>query len=348
MAGLIKGPNEGSIIVTYRCPMNCVMCNIHGNPTEKQKEIAPEICERLPRVSFLNITGGEPFIREDLEEFVARLRKKARRIVISTSGWYVERVLELASKYPDIGIRVSLEGLCCTNDSLRGRKGGFDRGLTVLLELRRMGIKDIGFGITLSDSNVQDLLKLYELAKNLRMEFATAAVHNSYYFHVSDNSFQHPEKAESVLKELVERLLKENNVKSWFRAFFNYGLINFIRKGPRVLPCEAGMLNFFLDPYGNVFPCNGMEECFWFERMGNLAETKSFKDIWESGQAERVRNKVRNCPKQCWMIGTAAPVMKKYIHFPLAWVVRNKLRLWTGRGINYEVIRPFTAKGKQK
>jgi molybdenum cofactor biosynthesis enzyme MoaA len=35
-------------------------------PTEKSKEITPEEIKRLPHVKFINLTGGEPFIREDL------------------------------------------------------------------------------------------------------------------------------------------------------------------------------------------------------------------------------------------------------------------------------------------
>ena len=46
----------------------------------------------------------------------------------------------------------------------------------------------------------------------------------------------------------------------------------------------------------------------------------------ESEQAEIVRAKVRKCPKNCWMVGTASPVMKKYIQHPLKWVMKNKIK----------------------
>ena len=59
--------------------------------------------------------------------------------------------------------------------------------------------------------------------------------------------------------------------------------------------------------------------------MGNIRQVKSFQEIWESEQAEKVRNLVRKCPKNCWMVGTASPVMKKYIKHPLKWVVKNKI-----------------------
>ena len=62
------------------------------------------------------------------------------------------------------------------------------------------------------------------------------------------------------------------------------------------------------------------------ESMGNIRETKDFKTIWEGEPAEKVREMVRTCPKNCWMVGTASPVMKKYIKHPALWVFKNKLR----------------------
>jgi len=93
------------------------MCNIWQNPTDKNKEITPAEIEKLPKVKFINITGGEPFIREDLEEIVKVAFHKSPRVVISTSGWFEERIIRLAEKFPKIGIRISIEGLSfCRSD----------------------------------------------------------------------------------------------------------------------------------------------------------------------------------------------------------------------------------------
>ena len=124
---------DGSIIVTYRCPMRCKMCNIWDNPTQKSEEFKPEMLEKLPHMAACNITGGEPFVREDIEEIVKVLEKKADRIVFSTSGYFSDRIIEMAKKHPNVGYRISIEGLSCKNDELRGRPGGFDKGLRTLL-----------------------------------------------------------------------------------------------------------------------------------------------------------------------------------------------------------------------
>jgi radical SAM protein with 4Fe4S-binding SPASM domain len=306
------------------------MCNIWRNPTKSDEEIKASDLKSLPKLKFINLTGGEPFIRQDLDEIVEECYRHTKRIVISTSGWFEERIIALAKKFPNIGIRISIEGLSCKNDELRGQNGGFDKGLRTLLTLREMGIKDIGFGCTVSNNNSEDMLSLYKLSKSLGMEFATAAFHNSYYFHKDDNVITNTDEVCRNFETLINEQLRENHPKSWFRAFFNMGLINYIEGNRRMLPCEAGTTNFFIDPFGEVYPCNGLEEKFWKESMGNI-HSADFMNIWESEQAEKVRAQVRNCPKNCWMVGTAAPVMKKYITHPAKWVIKNKIRSLQGK-----------------
>ena len=327
-------PTDVSIITTYRCQMRCKMCNIWKYPTDETKEITPKELEILPSsLKFVNITGGEPFQRRDLEDIIAVAFSKAPRVVISTSGWHYDRIVALAKKFPNIGIRVSIEGLSQRNDDLRGKDGGFDNGLKVLLKLQEMGVKDIGFGTTVSNQNSSDMLDLYKLSKNMKLEFATASFHNSYYFHKDDNSVFNKQEVSKNFEILINELLKENSPKSWFRAFFNLGLINYINGGRRMLPCEAGTANFFIEPYGDVYPCNGLEDKVWKESMGNIRDYTNFEDLWYSQQADKVRSLVRQCPKNCWMVGTAAPVMKKYIKHPAMWVAQNKINSLLGKSV---------------
>ena len=301
------------------------MCNIWQSPTTPAEEFRPEILEKLPDLNFANITGGEPFLREDIGEIVRILKRRSRRIVISTNGYFTEKIISLVKEAGNIGIRISIEGLPAANDELRGIKDGFDHGLRTLLELQKMGLKDIGFGITVSDRNARDMLELYQLAKAMKVEFATAALHNSYYFHKTDNVIRDQEMVIECFEELIKELLRTNKPKNWFRAYFNYGLINYIRGNPRLLPCGAGEDMFFLDPFGEIRPCNGMDEASAETSMGNLNE-ESFEEIWESERAGRVKARARNCPKNCWMIGTASPAIKKHLAGPLRWVIKHKYK----------------------
>lgn len=310
---------EGLIAVTYRCNARCHMCNTWQHPSAPSEELTVDDLRTLPRMRFANVTGGEPFLRTDIAELVEVVRDKAARVVISTNGYFTEKVVELASRFPDIGVRVSLEGLPAANDELRGMEGGFDHGLRTLLQLRALGLEDIGFGITLSDRNADDLLELYELADAMGVEFATAAVHNSYYFHMEDNVIAEPERVAARLEELSRRMLASRRPKDWFRAWFNMGLANYVKGGRRLLPCRVATDVFFVDPFGNVQPCNGMEM-----PLGSLKE-QDFETIWNSERAREVRRCVKTCDKRCWMIGSVAPAMKRDIGRPARWILKAKL-----------------------
>lgn len=75
--------------------------------------------------------------------------------------------------------------------------------------------------------------------------------------------------------------------------------------------------------------------------MGNIREAATFEELWNSEQANKVRGLVRTCPKNCWMVGTAAPVMKKYIKHPASWVLKNKIKSLLGKSICIDEIPKF-------
>ncbi|OHB70945.1 MAG: radical SAM protein [Planctomycetes bacterium RBG_16_41_13] len=321
-------PKEICIILTYRCNAKCNMCDVWHYPTKSGEEITPEDLEKLPSgLRFINITGGEPFVRKDIEKIIEVVHPKTQRVVISTNGFFTEKIVNLCKKYPDIGIRISIEGLQKANDSIRGIPSGFDRGIRTLLALRKMGMKDIGFGMTIQDKNYKDLLPLYELSNALGYEFATATLHNSHYFHKLDNRIENKDLVCKEFSKLIHELLKSKSIKKWFRAYFNYGLMNYIYGKERFLKCEMGTEACFIDPSGDVLPCNGMNVKM---SMGNIRE-QSFTEIWNSVQAENIRNAVGICNKQCWMVGNAVPVIKKHMRAPVKWIVKNKLRVALGK-----------------
>lgn len=121
---------------------------------------------------------------------------------------------------------------------------------------------------------------------------------------------------------LVNELLRSNSPKKWFRAYFNHGLINYIYGQKRLLPCDMSFDTFFIDPYGDVMPCNGTKDK---EVMGNL-NNQTWDELWNSPEAEKVRAKVRCCDRDCWMIGSVSPAMHKYIWKPATWVLVHKFK----------------------
>lgn len=312
---------NGTVIVTYRCNARCNMCNRYKAPSKPEEELTLETIKKLPPMYFTNITGGEPFIRTDLNEIIRELYKKSDRIVISTNGFFTGRIVEICKEFPNIGIRISIEGLEETNNKIRGLDDGFNRGYTTLKKLVDMGMHDVGFGMTVQDANAKDLVELYELSDEMNMEFATASLHNSFYFVEAKNIIKDRMMVGQEIENLVNELLKSNSPKKWFRAYFNHGLINYIFGQKRLLPCDMAFDTFFIDPYGDVMPCNGTKDK---EVMGNLNECKTWEELWEGQKAEQVRKAVRYCDRDCWMIGSVSPAMKKYIWKPGFWVLKHK------------------------
>jgi MoaA/NifB/PqqE/SkfB family radical SAM enzyme len=326
---------EGLIAITYRCNARCYMCNTWKHPSSPAEELQPKDLETLPPMAFTNITGGEPFVRQDIADFIEVVKPKSRRIVISTNGYFTDRIVALAAKWPDLGFRVSLEGLPAANDELRGIRDGFDHGLRTLLELKAVGVKDLGFGITVSDRNARDMRELYRLAEGLHMEFATAVTHNTYYFHKLDNRFEDRPMIIAEFRGLIKDLFRTRRLKNWFRAYFNEGLIYFIRGTPRPLPCEVGSDLFFVDPIGRVLTCNGNEFV-----MGSLKE-RGFDEIWNSEEAGRARRSVADCSKNCWMIGSASPAIKKKKWHVLLWILKNRRKYLRGDYDDPETVVPM-------
>ena len=310
------------------------MCQIWRNPTRRSEEFSPQILEKLPGgMTRLNITGGEPLLRDDLGDIVEILDRKTRRLEISTNGRFTDRLVDIARRFPHITVRVSVEGLPRRNDELRGIKDGFDHALRTILRLKDLGIKDIGFAMVISDQNVPDLLDLYRLASGLGIEFSTSTLHNSFYFHTQDNVINDLDLAVGETRRYIEALLSSQRsnlrlrVKDWFRAYLNRGLIRHMEGRRRSLPCGAATDSFFVDPFGRILACNGSAEP-WV--MGDL-KAQSFDEIWHSSEAEEVRSRVSACNRNCWMMGTAVPALRRSIVPVTRWVLRNKIRVWRGQ-----------------
>ena len=82
-----------SIIVTYRCNARCHMCNTWAYPSKHNEEIGLNIYEKLPLMNTINVTGGEPFLREDLNEIISILKKKTT-IRPNNLYWKCQRLIK--------------------------------------------------------------------------------------------------------------------------------------------------------------------------------------------------------------------------------------------------------------
>jgi Fe-coproporphyrin III synthase len=328
-----------SVITTFRCNANCHMCNIWKFPTRTEEEFSLQTINKLPKNLYrINVTGGEPMLREDIDEIIEVLYRKTKILEISTNGYFTDKIKKIVERHPDIMIRISLEGLPSYNDRLRGTKDGFDHALRTILELKRLKAKNIGFSMVICDKNASEIKYLYELCSYLGIEFGNATMHNSWYFHKYDNKIDDRDEIVNAEKEYIQSLLKSNRygmkgkVKDWLRAYFNRSILKMVegRTGFRP-PCVAGTDMFFLDPYGNIIPCNGTDEK-WI--MGNLKDD-NFENIWNGEKARTIRKMVLSCQKTCCFVSTERYDMIRKPWVPLAWIVSNKTRQYFNKPIRY-------------
>lgn len=327
-----------TIISTYRCNSKCQMCYIWKNPTDPKEEITAEHLSKLPKgFDNLNISGGEPTLRKDLYELVETVHPKARVVEISSNGLNAEKILPIIKKFPDVKVRFSLDGREEHSNSIRGETDGFRTKLEGIRALKRAGGKDLGFAITIQDENAKDLVWLYQLAKQEKIELATSTIHNAWQFHKNDNYFYDRLPVAKEVEQLINQMMKTYNPKNWFRAYLNLGLIQKILGQDRLIPCTAAKDFAFIDPWGDVWACNVRTDL----PMGNL-KRQDWSDIIHSDIAKEAYKKVQACQQNCWMVTTARTAMRSNIiksfpkTKPLLWVIQNKIKLIFSESINFE------------
>jgi len=318
----VMGPFGCVVAVTYRCNSRCTMCDIWKLNPAPGSELGPEAYRWLPSsLRTINVSGGEPFLRDDLPDVVRVMRETCprARIVVSTNGLRPRRITETVAELGDVAIRISVDAVGEKHDEMRGTRGAFDRAMETVRRLQELGVSDIGLGATSTEMNVGDVTEVRELARERGIRFVATAAHSSpIFFGSHDEERPHSEGAVREVASLMRERLASRNPVDWAKAYYMRGLIDYIQRKPRRLPCRAGIDFFFLDPEGNVYPCN-----ISGTKMGNIREG-TFTEL-QSRSAGEVRPTVADCREQCWMVCTVVPPMRRRPLKPVVWIAGAKL-----------------------
>lgn len=289
----------------------------------------PKHYQKLPSsLKTINITGGEPFLRKDLVEVVRAIHSRvpSSRIVFSTNGFLTETIVstlaEIRSFHKGIGVGVSIDGLEEVHDKIRGVKGAFERAITTVESLKRMGLKDLRIGMTLTRENLPDAKAVFDLSRTLGVEFTVTFAHNSeIYFQKTDNV--PPEIAsagDQSLDGVLRAQLLSGSVKNWFRAYHIQGIMDPDLRREFISQCKAGSRYFFMTPSGDVYPCMVLNM-----RIGNLREVSEWDELFKGEAMAKATKAVRNCTEDCWMVCNTRSLI---ISHPLkagAWVAKKKI-----------------------
>lgn len=321
----IRLPIDCVLAITYLCNSRCIMCDIWK---KQEKALLPkEIFLKLPSsLKYINVSGGEPFLRDDIIEVVENLKKAAPRakIIISSNGFLTDKIIEKMPKMPQgTGIALSLDGMGEMHDKIRGVPQAFEKVETTLKGLLKNGITNIRLAFTVGTLNVSHLSRVYDFAEKYGVELTLAFAQSSDFYFGGKENFENPDK--KILKEqfayIIQQELSKFKIKRWLRAYFAYGLYSLAAKDEQLLFSPAGEDYFFLDVFGNIYP-----SVIHNHIMGNIKE-KDFSEIWFSQQADAARAQVQNYKKPAWMICTARTAI---IRHPLAvafWIMKKKISL---------------------
>ncbi|MDD2806601.1 MAG: glycosyltransferase [Elusimicrobiales bacterium] len=311
-------PEQVTLFVTDRCDLKCGHCFYGRELNSGRAEFTTaELARALPslgRFSFVSLTGGEPFLRDDLPE-IARLLVEVngvRRISIPTNGYRPQKVLELTGKLLEacrgrasVLVKVSLDGVGAAHDAIRGVAGSFDRAAETFAGLkllrRRHGHLKAGVLLTASGLNEGSLpataaYVMRELAPDvIGLNFARGAAAGAD----ADN---YARLYGEILRWLAENKKQSGFYYEFYRAYKSEisGLIGkIVETGKYPLTCRAGALTAVIDSSLDVYPCELLGE-----KMGSLRDFGyDFRELLLSGRAAGVRGHIAEgnccCTHEC-------------------------------------------------
>lgn len=324
-------PHSAIVAVLDRCNAKCVMCNIWKE--HPQDEVDLSYFKTLPEsLRTINITGGEPFMREDLPEVIRTIDERCHhpRMIISTNGFNTQTICKkmeaIRNRTKKVGVRVSIDGYGEVHDKVRGIPGAFQRCLQTVTTLKEMGVSDLGLSFTILPSNLTDVIKVYHLTQKLKIQFTLTIAQNSdFYFKIGTNAFDFDlNELTKQFHGLISCELKALHPKRWFRAYYDKGVYEY-GVGKRVLKnCSAASRFFFSSARGEIYPCPVLNK-----KIGD-AKKNRFEAVWSSKEAEETRKIAKDCPLKCWMTCTVGPHFRQHFGSILWWVFRNKLKAHLG------------------
>lgn len=288
--------------VSSQCNLRCKHCFYYGDEQNyipdkdfSCKEMLELIDFMTDEINIINcaITGGEPFLREDIFLFLEKFKKKNVFIEIRTNATLItehmaKQLGELLNPRFD-NIQVSLDGATKeTHDTIRG-KGSFEKSINAINLLRKNNV-NVSISYTMTSVNIREVPNLYELCKELGCK---KIILNKICVCDETQVALVPELSEIFIyvSELINKMKKDNsidadiNLKVHYFLKFEYGkkLLDDYLKTENI-PISKNLMchnhnTLLIASNGNVSLCPTAEQNNL--SFGNLRE-QSFFEIWEN------------------------------------------------------------------
>jgi len=148
-------------MITRRCNYRCRGCNVWQEQDESELSTS-EIKKGLDILKNLGVieivlSGGNPLLREDIEEIIEYSSKLFITTVYDNGSMATRKIEALRSA--DF-VAISIDSLDPTkNDYIRGVKGAWKRAVDTVGELQKRGIR-VGVAPTISKANMSEIVEL--------------------------------------------------------------------------------------------------------------------------------------------------------------------------------------------
>ncbi|MFA5828136.1 MAG: radical SAM protein [Candidatus Shapirobacteria bacterium] len=283
-----KKINQIIFFITGNCNLKCQHCFYWKNLND-QEDISIDKIKKLslslPKFNFLLLSGGEPFLRKEIEEIIDIFSKNnfIKAVAIPSNGFAVDLTIKkiklLTTKFPNINfyINFSLDGLKKTHEEIRSVKNSYRN---VITSIKRAGVVSqktpnlfIGINSVISAKNIDQIDPLIKKLKIIGRKW-----NYKHYFEIIRGNPRMPliknlnsAKAEKLFFGTIidyQKYLWSKNNNSWLNAsinrliteinfYFQYKLQldNVFRRKPWPMPCMAGKTIITVNHRGEIGSC---------------------------------------------------------------------------------------------
>jgi radical SAM protein with 4Fe4S-binding SPASM domain len=297
--------------VSSSCNLQCEHCSEHAQlnqPDDLRKSELIKLSEELGKLESLHLTGGEPFLRDELSEICAQFSRQnaLSSLSISSSGFYVARTTHTVERIlaqttlEQFTVELSLDGTADFHNRFRGDAQSFDNAVQSYYGLAAIARKDPRLKLRVVSTVTRDNLdEIERLSRYLYDRCPQLEQHKLQMLHGERRraGLRAPDPDQFfALERRVAQLWStrlgyssqrlRSPVMSWAKA-------HAYAAREQLVPCKAGVLAAVVYSNGDVAVC---ETDSAHPRLGNLRE-HSFRELWTSPQADRARGMIR--ARQC-------------------------------------------------
>ena len=264
----LNEPYKVTFALTYRCNLKCEICRIWENSSGEEMGIQDieKIFKSLNHLSWLDLTGGEITLRDDLTEVIEVIIKNSRKLLIchiSTNGQLPAKIVTLVKKVLKSGVipivNVSVRASVSLADVLI-RDDTYLQSLETFRLLKKLSKGYYYLSCTLTDHSINYIDNLLLRLEQDIPDFSIADLHfnifynSNHYFknqNISGLSASSLEKA----KEYMLLYKRGNFIKKFLEYRYVKVLVQSFKEDKFPLRCQALNSFCFISPHGEVYPC---------------------------------------------------------------------------------------------